>query len=285
MLATAHIVDVNESNIQQIIEQSMTKPVMIYFYSERSPHCAELGATLDKLAAEYADQFILAKLDCDVEQMIASQFGLRAIPTTYILQEGRPVDGFEGPQPEDVIRNILAKVLPKPEELKAAQAAGLLAEGKTEEALPLLKEAHQLAPKNSEITLALSGALISLNKNEEAQELLATIPLQDQDSYYQSLLSQIELQKQAADTPEIQQLQNDFNQQPENTALATQLALKLHEVARNEEALELLYCFLKTDLNAGDGQVKKTLMDILSALGANDSLASKYRRMMYSLLY
>ena len=48
MLATAHIVDVNESNIQQVIEQSMTKPVMMYFYSERSPHCAELGATLDK---------------------------------------------------------------------------------------------------------------------------------------------------------------------------------------------------------------------------------------------
>ena len=285
MLATAHIVDVNESNIQQVIEQSMTKPVMMYFYSERSPHCAELGATLDKLAAEFADQFILAKLDCDVEQMIASQFGLRAIPTVYILQEGRPVDGFQGPQPEEAIRQVLANVLPKPEALKAAQAAQLLSEGKTEEALPLLKEAHQLAPKNSEITLALAGALISLNKNEEAQTLLITIPLQDQDSYYHSLLAQLELQKQAADTPEIQQLQNDFNQHPENTDLAIQLALKLHEVARNEEALELLFRFIKKDLNAGDGQVKKTLMDILSALGTNDNLASKYRRMVYSLLY
>lgn len=263
----------------------MTKPVMMYFYSEHSPHCAELGATLNKLAAEFADQFILAKLDCDAEQMIASQFGLRAIPTVYILQEGRPVDGFQGPQPEEAIRQVLANVLPKPEELKATQAAQLLSEGKADEALPLLKEAHQLAPKNSEITLALAGALISLNKNEEAQTLLITIPLQDQDSYYHSLLAQIELQKQAADTPEIQQLQNDFDQQPENTDLAIQLALKLHEVARNEEALELLFSFIKKDLNAGDGQVKKTLMDILSALGTNDNLASKYRRMVYSLLY
>ncbi|NBM54519.1 co-chaperone YbbN [Proteus vulgaris] len=285
MLATAHIVDVNESNIQQVIEQSMTKPVMMYFYSEHSPHCAELGATLNKLAAEFADQFILAKLDCDAEQMIASQFGLRAIPTVYILQEGRPVDGFQGPQPEEAVRQVLANVLPKPEELKAAQAAQLLSEGKADEALPLLKEAHQLAPKNSEITLALAGALVSLNKNEEAQTLLITIPLQDQDSYYHSLLSQIELQKQAADTPEIQQLQNDFSQQPANTDIAIQLALKLHEVARNEEALELLFSFIKKDLNAGDGQVKKTLMDILSALGTNDNLASKYRRMVYSLLY
>lgn len=285
MLATAHIVDVNESNIQQVIEQSMTKPVMMYFYSERSPHCAELGATLDKLAAEFADQFVLAKLDCDVEQMIASQFGLRAIPTVYILQEGRPVDGFQGPQPEEAIRQILTNILPKPEELKAAQASALLAEGKADEALPLLKEAHQIDPKNSEITLALAGALISLNKHNEAEELLASIPLQDQDSYYHSLLAQIELQKQAADTPEIQQLQDNFNQQPDNTELAIQLALKLHEVARNDEALELLFNFLKKDLNAGEGQVKKTLMDILSALRTNDNLASKYRRMVYSLLY
>ncbi|NHW59661.1 tetratricopeptide repeat protein, partial [Escherichia coli] len=88
-------------------------------------------------------------------------------------------DGFQGPQPEEAIRQVLANVLPKPEELKAAQAAQLLSEGKAEDALPLLKEAHQLAPKNSEITLALAGALISLNKNEEAQTLLTTIPLQD----------------------------------------------------------------------------------------------------------
>lgn len=55
-------------------------------------------------------------------------------------------------------------------------------------------------------------------------------------------------------------------------------------MSRNDEALELLL-FSEKDLNAGEGQVKKTLMDILSALGTNDNLASKYRRMVYSLLY
>ena len=114
-----------------------------------------LGQRWIKLAAEFADQFVLAKLDCDVEQMIASQFGLRAIPTVYILQEGRPVDGV--PRPTNLKKlfiKSLANILPKPEELKAAQASALLAEGKADEALPLLKEAHQIDPKNSEITLA-----------------------------------------------------------------------------------------------------------------------------------
>ncbi|MEQ5205104.1 tetratricopeptide repeat protein, partial [Providencia rettgeri] len=95
----------------------------------------------------------------------------------------------------------------------------------------------------------------------------------------------IELTKQAADTPEIQQLIKEFNQDQENTTLAVQLALKLHEVNRNEEALVMLLTFLRKDLNAGDGAIKKTMMDIMSAMGTGDALASKFRRQVYSLLY
>ncbi|MEX9542500.1 tetratricopeptide repeat protein, partial [Escherichia coli] len=189
------------------------------------------------------------------------QFGLRAIPTVYVLQEGRPVDGFQGPQPEEVVLEILSRVLPSPEELKAAQAAELIAEGKHQEALPLLKEAHQLNAKNSEITLLLAETQIHLNQVDEAETTLSSVPMQDQDSRYQGLLAQIELLRQAADTPEIQQLQQQFEADPSNAALAVQLALKLHEVNRNEEALEILLNFLKKDLSAGEGAVKKTMMD------------------------
>ncbi|WP_036771890.1 co-chaperone YbbN [Photorhabdus australis] len=285
MLPTTTGIDINESNLHQAIEQSMTVPVLFYFWSERSPHCQELSITLDKLAAEYAGQLVLAKVDCDKEQMIAAQFGLRAIPTVYVLQQGQPVDGFQGPQPEKAIREMLTRVLPKPEELKAAQAEELIAEGKYQEALPLLKEACQLAPKNSEIALKLTEVQIMLNNIQEAQEILNLIPLQDQDSHYHSLLAKIELQKQAADTPEIQQLQQEFSTQPENADLAVKLALKLHEVSRNEEALELLLGFLKKDLSAANGAIRKTMMDIMSAMGTGNALASKYRRQVYSLLY
>jgi len=144
MLAQSTVVDINESNLHQTLEQSMTAPVMFYFWSERSQHCLILGPILEKLAAEYAGQFILAKVDCDAQQNIAAQFGLRSIPAVYLFKDGQPVDGFQGPQPEDVIRDLLAKVLPKEEELKAAQAAELMQEGLFADALPLLKDAWQL---------------------------------------------------------------------------------------------------------------------------------------------
>ncbi|NMP26181.1 co-chaperone YbbN [Rahnella sp. SAP-1] len=285
MLAQPLAVEINESNLHQTLEQSMTVPVMFYFWSERSQHCLILGPILDKLAAEYAGQFVLAKVDCDAQQAIAAQFGLRSIPAVYLFQDGQPVDGFQGPQPEEVIRELLSKVLPKEEELKAAQATALMQEGKMLEALPLLKDAWQLSQQRSDIGLLLAEVQIQLNRSDDAEAVLATIPLQDRDTRYQGLVAQIELLKQAADTPEIQQLQQQIAEDPQNVELAVQLALQLHQVGRNEEALEQLLGHLKKDLAAGNGSARKTMMDILAALGTGDALAAKYRRQLYALLY
>ena len=271
-MSVENIVNINESNLQQVLEQSMTTPVLFYFWSERSQHCLQLTPILESLAAQYNGQFILAKLDCDAEQMIAAQFGLRAIPTVYLFQNGQPVDGFQGPQPEEAIRALLDKVLPREEELKAQQAMQLMQEGNYTDALPLLKDAWQLSNQNGEIGLLLAETLIALNRSEDAEAVLKTIPLQDQDTRYQGLVAQIELLKQAAENPE-------------DAALATQLALQLHQVGRNEEALELLFGHLRKDLTAADGQTRKTFQEILAALGTGDALASKYRRQLYALLY
>ncbi len=284
-MSVQNIVNINETNLQQTLEQSMTVPVLFYFWSERSQHCEQLTPVLESLAAQYNGQFILAKLDCDAEQMIASQFGLRAIPTVYLFQNGQPVDGFQGPQPEEAIRALLEKVLPREEELKTQQAIQLIEEGNHADALPLLKEAWQLSGQNSEIGLLLAETQIALNRSEDAEAVLKTIPLQDQDTRYQGLVAQIELLKQAADTPEIQQLQQQVAASPEDAALASQLALQLHQVGRNEEALALLFSHLQKDLGAADGQARKMLQEILAALGTGDALASQYRRKLYSLLY
>ncbi|ELY5791304.1 co-chaperone YbbN [Cronobacter turicensis] len=284
-MSEQNIINLSEANLHQILEQSMNVPVLFYFWSERSQHCQQLTPVLEKLANQYQGQFILAKVDCDNEQAIAGQFGLRAIPTVYLFSQGQPVDGFQGPQPEEAIRALLDKVLPREEELKAQEAMALMQEGKNADALPLLKDAWQMSNQASEIGLLLAQVQIALNRSEDAEAVLKTIPLQDQDTRYQSLVAQIDLLKQAADTPEIQQLQQQVQQNPDDAQLASQLALQLHQVGRNEEALELLFVHLKKDLNAADGQARKMFQEILAALGTGDALASKYRRQLYSLLY
>lgn len=279
------IINLTQSNFQQTVEQSISQPVLVYFWSEHHPHCLLLTPILERLVQEYAGQFILAKLDCDAEQLIAAQFDLRAIPTLYLFHHGQPIDGLQGPQNEESLRVLLKNVLPSAEERKTQQAAELMQQGNMLDALPLLKEVWQNDCQTSETGLMLAEVLIALKRSDEAENILQTIPLQDQNTHYQSLIAQIDLLKQASNTPEIQQLQQRLNAEPDNALLATQLALQLHQVGRNEEALQLLFTHLQKDTDTAEGEVRKIFQEILAALGTSDKLATQYRRQLYSLLY
>ncbi|MDX7987983.1 co-chaperone YbbN [Xenorhabdus sp. 12] len=280
-----YIVNIDESNIAEIVQQSLNQLVVFYFWSPQDLHCHELEATLDKIAHEHAGQFILAKVNSLQLPHITAQFGIRGLPTTMFVQEARPVHAFEGIQSDESIRNMFAQILGQEEKSPLEQINELLATGNNQEALVLLKTLHQEDPQDTHVILLLAQVHLTLNHLDDAQNLLDTVPLEEQDEHYHELLEGIKSLREAADSPEIQQLQQELATQPENAELAIKLAAKLHEVGRNEEALELLFGFLKKDLAAADGAVKKMLMDIISTLGSGDSLASKYRRHVYSLLY
>jgi putative thioredoxin len=119
----------------------------------------------------------------------------------------------------------------------------------------------------------------------DAKHLLAQIGLADQDSYFQHLMAKLALAEDAADTPEIRQLQQRVAEQPDDLATLVSLAKALNMAHRNEEALELLFTVLQKDLGALDGKVKQAFMEILTAIGQGNALANQYRRKLYTLLY
>ncbi|MBD1390617.1 co-chaperone YbbN [Neiella sp. HB171785] len=285
-MQAANIVDINVQNFQQVIlEGSQQQPVVIEFWAEGHEPCVEVAASLHKIALEYADHFTLARINCAVEQQIAMQFGVQALPTVAVFKDGQGVDGLVGPQPEAALREMIEKFLPKEHETLLGQARQLLGMGQFNEALPLLARAHELAPEIAEIKLALADASIQAGRLDLASDLLNSIGLADQNSDYQALCSALEIKQQAADSPEIRTLFEQVEQQPDNHELKLQLAAQLNEVGRAEEGLELLFNVLKKDLNALDGALKKGFMDLLAAQPAGDASAASYRRKLYSLLY
>ena len=279
------IIEVNGQNLAEVLDMGKTQPLAFLFYAASDRTSLDFVATMERLAAKYAEQFILAKVNCETEQMIAAQFRIQALPTTYLFKDGAPVDGFQGVLPEAELEQRLQVILPKEDEIKFNQALDYLAVENYEQALPLLKQAWKLSDKkNSDVALLYAETYIAMKKVEPAQEILNQIPIQDRDSRWQGLQSQIELLIQAADTPEIQQLQQDYQKNP-TAEIAIKLAVQLHQANRNEEALNLLLSILQKDLNAEEGEVKRQYLAILSALGNSDPLTNKYRRLVYSLLY
>ena len=281
-----HVVDITLQNAQQyLIEESRVRPVLVDFWADWCAPCKALMPLLEKLAAEYNGAFLLAKVNADQQQEITAQFGIRSLPTVVVMKDGQPVNAFQGAQPETVIRQLLDEYLPKPWDLKIQEAEARIEAGDLPAALALLREAHEDSGKRSDIGLMLAQVLLMMNRAEDAGAILKAIPMKDQDSLYQQLLAQVELQQEAAKAPEIQELEARLNADPDNREIAYELAVQFSQHQFQREALDLLLNLLKKDLNFRDGGAKKIYLDILAALGKGDPLAVEYQRKIYNLLY
>jgi putative thioredoxin len=202
-----------------------------------------------------------------------------------LMRDGQPVDGFVGAQPESAIRAMLEKHLPKPWDIKLAQALALLAEDNAAEALPIARAAYEESKQRSDIAKVYAEVLIHLNRVDDAQVVLDSIPMVDQDADYERLISELQLRQKAADTPEIQSLLDALGKDPGNRELSYQLAIQYSQAGRQREALELLIEILRADRNFRDGEARATLLDIIRALGKGDALAAEYQRKLFALMY
>ena len=284
-MQSEYIVELNEENFRQVLESSMQTPVLIHFWASMSQESSEIIPQLQALTQQYNGAFTLALLDCEQQQSIAMQFGVQALPTIALFVNGKPVDGLGGPQSIEAVSEMLSKHLPSQEELTLKAALEKVEANQHSEALPMLSSLPEELQQKGEVKLALADCLLETQQFEQAKTILSSIPLEYQDSYYKGLIAKLELHEQAADSPEIQALESQLENNPQDAKTACELALQYHQVSRSEEALELIWSFLVKDLNALDGEMKKAFMDILSALGQGNVVAGKYRRQLYSLLY
>lgn len=282
--AAGNIVEINEQNAQQILIQgSQEKVVLIDFWADWCEPCKQLMPVLEKIASDYPDDLILAKINCDEQQAIAGQFGVQSLPTIVVFKDGQPVDGLAGMQPESAIREMLSKYLPEPQDDALAQAREALAVEDFEQAFTHAKQAFDLAPDDPKARLTLADTAASIGHTEQAKELLAQLTIADQDSYYQQILAKIKLAEDAAQSPETQALEASLQDAPDNMTLQLELAVQYHQVKRHQEALDLLFAILQQDMNFADA--KKKTLDIINNLPAGDPLAASSRRRLYSMLY
>lgn len=68
-----------------------SKPALIDFYADWCGPCRIAAPILEELSKEYAGKITIYKIDTQVEQELASVFGISGIPAfLYIPQSGRP---------------------------------------------------------------------------------------------------------------------------------------------------------------------------------------------------
>lgn len=280
------LVDITLDNAQSLlIDESFKRIVVVDFWADWCAPCKALMPVLEKIANEYQGAFLLAKVNADEQNMIASQFGVRSLPTVILIKDGQPLDGFTGAKSEIEVRELLATHLPKTWEPAFAEAQALINENNPQAALPILRQVYEESGQLPEISLYLAQVLVELNRLDEAENLLANVKMVDQSSLYEQVKSQLELKQQASKTPELEALEQAHAKAPEDLTIAYQLALQLNLEQRSRDALEILLTILKKDRQFNEGAVRKSYTDILTSLGKGDPLAIEFQRKLFTLLY
>ena len=107
-----NIVDINQDHfIDQVIEKSKNIPVIVDFWAPWCGPCKQLTPLLEKVVNKKNGKVILAKINVDDNQGIAAQLNIQSIPTVYGFVDGKPIDAFQGAQPESKIEAMIDKLI------------------------------------------------------------------------------------------------------------------------------------------------------------------------------
>jgi putative thioredoxin len=94
-----------------VLQTSMTVPVVIDFWATWCEPCKQLSPILEALTAEYDGQILLAKVDVDANPQLSQAFQIQSIPSVFAVLKQQPIPLFQGAQPEPQIRQVLTELL------------------------------------------------------------------------------------------------------------------------------------------------------------------------------
>jgi len=289
---------------QDVVEPSMTKLVILDFWAEWCGPCKALAPTLEKVAADYADKgVILAKVNVDEEQFIASQFQVRSIPTVYAMFQGQPVAELTNARSESQLKQVLDQLLEKlPIEAGAADGAGaaqdvsqfvemaeqVLGEGDAERAAGIFGQVIEMAPDNVAAHAGLIRGLIQMGNAEEAKAAVAAVeanPAFADDPLIAAAKSALDLADNQVDDSELANLRADAQANPDDMEKQLAFAEAAFAGGARDEAAEALLAMITADREWNEGAARAKLLQIFEAVGLEDEWVVVTRRRLSRILF
>jgi putative thioredoxin len=273
--STAYVVDVTDQTFNtEVVERSQTVPVLVDFWAEWCGPCKQLGPILEKLAAEAAGRWVLAKVDIDANPQLGAymqQMGVRGIPFVAAVVGGQLLPFLNGAAPEPQVRQAIDQLF------EALRKEGLLADEPQGEAAPgapaldpALIEAEE-ALQTGDLATARErfGALLAANpRDEQARSGLGLVDLSER-------IQGVDATRAVADA----------DAEPADVAL--QLAAADVEMVGGqvEAAFDRLVATVRRTAGDDRDEARKRLLSLFDIMPGDDPRVTKARRALQSALF
>jgi putative thioredoxin len=284
---------------RDVVEPSMTSLVVIDFWAEWCGPCKALTPLLEKVAADYADKgVVLAKVDTDKNQFIASQFQIRSIPTVYAMFQGQLVADMTSARTESQLRVILdqlLKQLPVQSEAASAEAElepliamgeDVLASGDAERALAVFDQLADMAPDHPAVLSGRIRALVALGRNDAAEAAIAALPEGlEKDAGIHRAQAALALARTAQPVDDLSGLEAEVAADPDDLDARFRLANARFAGGDRDAAADGLLGIVAADRDWNEGAARQQLLQLFEVVGLEDPWVSAQRRRLSAILF
>ena len=279
---------------QDVIEASMTTPVIVDFWAPWCGPCKQLTPALEKSVQAARGAVRLVKVNIDENQSLAAQMRIQSVPAVYAFYQGQPVDGFVGAQSESQIKSFIDRLVaqsgtalgPSPVDQALEQAQAALDAGQPAAASALFGQVLQHEPDNEAALAGMIRCYLESGDAVAAREMFAALTQEmAAKPAFVSVKAALELAEQTAQSGPLAELDARVAADPADHRARYDLAIALHAGGAREAAAEALIEILRRDRKWNEDAARHQLLKFFEAWGPTDPVTVSARRQLSALLF